>query len=387
DTSASTSVTDAPFSGLVICVSGLSKDNDNVELTEARKQVMEGTLRLGVKLDELPYTVWTTPTPREWDKDACVSINQKQKQKQFPQNQLHSDINKVSGHSIFIDLDVSAQLRCKVVDVATREGAVLVDQWFVGCGASYVVCEGSSIQRYLGHCDNIVSPMWVLKTSKERYMQRFVGLSADLARYVGAMLENLQHVTARQDACKENCNDHIPICDRSKLSQEERLQVANLAKCGIRSRRARRLQSCQVPLRPINPSSLLDSICWSISEPTSRASVYADSLTSKKNFEMHKHGLSVGGDHVESEASFSNLLRPLTESEENELVFKNHFITILYPVDRFAELGPSSRTYFSDAGFTCLQLLEFIYAFYQASIAASFSSVDSGHDRDIAAPQ
>lgn len=41
--------------------------------------------------------------------------------------------------------------------MATREGAVLVDQWFVGCGASYVVCEGSSIQRYLGHSDNIVS--------------------------------------------------------------------------------------------------------------------------------------------------------------------------------------------------------------------------------------
>lgn len=41
--------------------------------------------------------------------------------------------------------------------MAAREGAVLVDQWFVGCGASYVVCEGSSTQRYLGHSDNIVS--------------------------------------------------------------------------------------------------------------------------------------------------------------------------------------------------------------------------------------
>ncbi|XP_021762164.1 uncharacterized protein LOC110726928 isoform X3 [Chenopodium quinoa] len=357
DTSASTftSVTDAPFSGLVICVSGLSK--------EARKQVMEATERLGgkyspnlhpncthllvqsleghkfehalnhthlfvvtlgwfidsvnnhVKLDELPYTVCSIPR----DRDACVSIsqNQNQNRNQFRHNQLHSgsgDINKVShlfGHSIYIDLGVSAQLRCKVVDVATREGAVLVDQWFVGCGASYVVCEGSSIQIYLGHCDNIISPMWVLKTSKERSMQRFVGLSADLARYVGAMLENLQQVTARQEACKEKCNEHTPICDR--LSQEERMQAANLAKCSIRNRRARRLQSCQVPLRPINPSSLLDSICWSISEPTSRASVYADSLTSKNDFEMQKYGLSVGGDHVESEASFSNLLRPLTE--------------------------------------------------------------------------
>lgn len=41
--------------------------------------------------------------------------------------------------------------------MAAREGAVLVDRWFVGCGASYVVCEESSIQRYLGHSDYIVS--------------------------------------------------------------------------------------------------------------------------------------------------------------------------------------------------------------------------------------
>ena len=57
-------------------------------------------------------------------------------------------------------------------------------------------------------------------------------------------------------------------------------------------------------------------------------------------------------------------------SEKNAQVFKNHFLTILYPVDRFSELGPCSRTYFSDTGFTCLQILEFIYVFYQVSIIA-----------------
>lgn len=55
-------------------------------------------------------------------------------------------------------------------------------------------------------------------------------------------------------------------------------------------------------------------------------------------------------------------------SEKSELIFKNHFLTILFPVDRFVELGPSSRTFFSDNGFTCLQVLNHIYAFYQVRL-------------------
>lgn len=49
------------------------------------------------------------------------------------------------------------------------------------------------------------------------------------------------------------------------------------------------------------------------------------------------------------------------------MVFKNNFLTILFPVDRFSEMGPSSRTYFSNNGFTCLQILDYIYAFYQVA--------------------
>ena len=73
------------------------------------------------------------------------------------------------------------------------------------------------------------------------------------------------------------------------------------------------LQLCQIPLRPINPSSLLDSVCWTVSEPTSRAAVYADSAISRNDFETDQQAISVKGDCAESEASFSNLLRPLTE--------------------------------------------------------------------------
>jgi len=52
-------------------------------------------------------------------------------------------------------------------------------------------------------------------------------------------------------------------------------------------------------------------------------------------------------------------------SEKTEVIFKDSFLTILYPADRFSEMGPSSRTYFSDSGFTCLQILDYIYRFYQ----------------------
>ena len=44
---------------------------------------------------------------------------------------------------------------------------------------------------------------------------------------------------------------------------------------------------------------------------------------------------------------------------------KSHFLTILFPIDRFGELGPSARTFFSDGGFMCLQVLDMIYNFYQ----------------------
>lgn len=52
-------------------------------------------------------------------------------------------------------------------------------------------------------------------------------------------------------------------------------------------------------------------------------------------------------------------------SEKAELILKNNFVTILFPVDRFSEMGPCSRTFFNEKGFTCLQVLDYIYAFYQ----------------------
>lgn len=45
----------------------------------------------------------------------------------------------------------------QVVEATTREGAAFVDHWFIGCGATHVVCEGPSILRYIGHTNNLVT--------------------------------------------------------------------------------------------------------------------------------------------------------------------------------------------------------------------------------------
>lgn len=67
-------------------------------------------------------------------------------------------------------------------------------------------------------------------------------------------------------------------------------------------------------MRPITPSSLLDSICWSISEPTSTASIYMDS-SSVEDASLQNTSVFYDAkeDGKESEFSFVNLSRPLKE--------------------------------------------------------------------------
>lgn len=78
------------------------------------------------------------------------------------------------------------------------------------------------------------------------------------------------------------------------------------------------LQTCQNPIRPLTPSSLLDSICWSISEPSSSASIYTDSFSSEGVSEHHTpEFFDATGDDKESEASFANLTRPLSERSDH----------------------------------------------------------------------
>ncbi|KAK3032205.1 hypothetical protein RJ639_036135 [Escallonia herrerae] len=285
----------------------------------------------------------------------------------------------LAGHSLYIDVDVPAELRSKVVEAASREGATLVDQWFFGRNISHVVCEGPSVRKYLGYSSNIVTPLWVVKTAKELHLRRLVHISADLARQLGTMLDNVQNGNYGQ------VDSHHPLSYlddngsrdasnvRIKASHEERQKIAKLAKDGVRKRRSRymQFQKCHTPILPITSGSLLETICWSISEPTSSASLYTHSFSSGDTSEHHTSiFFDAKGDEKDSDTSFVNLSRPLTESEKTELILRNHYLTILFPLDRFAEMGPCSRTFFSNTGFTCLQVLDFVYAFYQENMSA-----------------
>ncbi|XP_020595258.1 uncharacterized protein LOC110035364, partial [Phalaenopsis equestris] len=117
-----------------------------------------------------------------------------------------------------------------------------------------------------------------------------------------------------------------------------------------------------MPLHPITPNSLLESVCWSVSEPTFSASIFTES---SEIDDANSVFYDARGDGRDSEASIESCSRVLRESERSEVIFRNHFLTILFPVDRFGELGPSSRAFFSDGGFTRLQVLDHIYNFYQ----------------------
>ncbi|XP_019417694.1 PREDICTED: uncharacterized protein LOC109328603 isoform X2 [Lupinus angustifolius] len=408
----------APFAGLVICVTGLSK--------EARNQVMEATQRLGgqyspnlhpqcthlvvqsfggrkfdhalkhgaknglfivtlgwfvdsvrknVRLSESHYSVKSYgDNSMRLDEKSCLPAkihetkhaNNVEEFQRFSgrESNRNSDLT-LSGCSIYVDPGISCELRSKVVESASREGASLVEQWFVGCNVSHVVTEGTSIQKYLGYSSNLITPLWILKTAKEKYVQRLVHLSADLARQVGLMLVDNNGISGKE-VIKQKVHGDL-LGDENEVSYKERQQIVNSAKIGVRNRRGRRMQT---PIRPITPNNLLDCICWSISEPTSSASIYTDS----SSVEDRTHNptstfFDAKEDGKDSEASFSNSTRPLTESEKSELIFKNHFLTILFPIDRFAEMGPSSRTFFSNDGFTCLQVLDYIHTFYQENIS------------------
>ncbi|KAI4377507.1 hypothetical protein MLD38_015118 [Melastoma candidum] len=412
----------APFSGLVICVTGLSK--------EARKQVMEATGRLGgkyspdlhpqcthlvvqsfggrkfehalkhgsknglfivtlgwfvesvkrnVRLNELSYSVKDLQNDVNGMDElsriaSSVTVAENSCLPSGIYNQKKPEIsgggNKIlSGRAIYVDSDISSDVRIKVVQTAIKEGATLANKWFAGCSVTDVVSEGMAARRYLGHCNNLITPLWLLKTAKENEAQRLVHLSVDLARQLGTLLDKCQ-IDDSDEAMKENGNIVRDLQSySSKLSHEERQRIVEFAKNGVRNRRGRKMQTCQTPMRPITPSTLLDSICWSVSDPTSTACIYTDSRSSDDG--RPSVFFDAKTDSKESEASFANLTCPLTESEKSELVFKQHFLTILFPVDRFSEMGPSSRTFFGQKGFTCLNVLDHIYKFYQENMSAA----------------
>ncbi|KAI3514032.1 hypothetical protein L1887_12348 [Cichorium endivia] len=314
------SASNSPFSGLVICVTGLSK----VRLNESL---------YGVKSFGENYMA-KDDLNRIGNGNSCLPIAMVENVKQsnlIQRSRLHSLEEKkrsgsmFSGQTVYVDPDVSAEIRNKVVEAVREEGGLVMNEWSVGQNATRVICESSSVEKYLGHANNLVTPLWVLKTVKEARLQKLVHLSADLARHVGMSLRNVPGGKDRKGG--------------------------------------------QTTIKPLNPNILLDSINWIMSETSSTAYICSDS----SSIDDAKASVLVdaNGSLKELGACFVNLLQPLSEREKSKMIFENHFITILFPVDRFGEIGPCSRTFFSNTGFTCSQLLDHVHTFYQENMSTS----------------
>ncbi|CAL5081639.1 unnamed protein product [Urochloa decumbens] len=323
--------------------------------------------RVGVPVDEkscLPPIIF---------QDKACSDTTREPPLQTPRNETGGDELVFEDDTIYVDPGISGEMKKKISDAATREGAKLLEHWFIGCPATYVVCEDASIKRYVGHSDNIVTPLWILKTVKEKNLQRLVHLSSDLARHVAMVLQNVQTSEEnRKLGSVPSMNSSGRPSTQEEIDEvhQERQKFVEVAKKEVRDRRARRMQSCEVPIHRITPATLLDSICWTISEPTSSASIYTDSAWSDDaNEQQSTTYFDANGDARDPDQPSDIFNRPLKESEQSELIFKNHFLTILFPIDRFGELGPSSRTFYNSGGFTCIQVLDHIYNFYQENMS------------------
>jgi len=210
---------------------------------------------------------------------------------------------------------------------------------------------------------------------KEKNLQRLVHLSSDLARHVAVVLQNVRTSGEnRKPGSVPSMNSSGRPSTQEEIDEihQEKQKFVEVAKKEVRDRRARRMQSCEVPIHPITPATLLDSICWTISEPTSSASIYMDSSWSDDaNEQQGTTYFDANGDVRDPDQPTDNFSRPLKESERSELIFKNHFLTILFPIDRFGELGPSSKTFYNNGGFTRIQVLDHIYNFYQENMSTN----------------
>ncbi|KAM0848917.1 hypothetical protein ACQ4PT_054066 [Festuca glaucescens] len=182
--------TGGPFAGLVVCVTGLSKVRLDESLYSIRN-IGENGRPLGEfnRLVGAPVSENSCLPPMVFQDKACSDTTQKHRLQAHREEPEH-DVFVFTNHTIYIDPGLSGEMKKKISDAATKEGAKLLDHWFIGCHATYVVCEDISVKRYVGHSDNIVTPLWILKTVKEKNLQRLVHLSSDLARQVAVVLEN-----------------------------------------------------------------------------------------------------------------------------------------------------------------------------------------------------
>uniref|UniRef100_A0A453KUD5 BRCT domain-containing protein n=1 Tax=Aegilops tauschii subsp. strangulata TaxID=200361 RepID=A0A453KUD5_AEGTS len=239
-----------PRNGLFVVTLGWFVDcvRRNMRLDESLysiKNIGENGLLLGEsnRLVGLPVNEKSCLPPMIFQDKACSDTTHK-RQLQAHREEPEDDVFVFTNDTIYIDPGISGEMKKKISDAATSEDAKLLDHWFIGCHATYVVCEDASVKRYVGHSDNIVTPFWILKTVKEKNLQRLVHLSSDLARHVAVVLENFH--TSRENTKLGSVpslnSSELPTQGEIDETHQERQKFVEAAKKDIRDRRVRRMQ-------------------------------------------------------------------------------------------------------------------------------------------------
>ncbi|CAM6047430.1 unnamed protein product [Sphagnum compactum] len=426
-----------PFAGLVICVTGLSK--------EARKQVQIMTERMGghcsgrkfeyalrhglhrgllvvtlpwflnsakhyERLDETLYIVqkchtngsasaeifsdtiatssWQNsclPASREVGNSLCLqpNVHSVSKGTGLLKNTLSTPnhvpaMYNLAGTRLYVDPDLPSEVQDKVQEAAESCGATCVEIWSKKNNATHVVCESTALPKYIGLNLHLVSPMWVMSVQGGCPL-RCVQYSADLARNIADL------VLSGKSKSRHSHNEMHPYLrpgneQTAEARVQDRQEKATFAKAGVRRRRIH-MQPCRTLPRMITPLSLLESICWVITDSPSTAQVYINSRARPDNGPVteemqdnehhHSHDQDCCTQDHEHLGGISEefYAQPLSEREKQEIVFRGAFLTILFPIDRFVELGPSSRTFFSEEGFSREKILELVFTFYQAYLS------------------
>ncbi|KAJ7527411.1 hypothetical protein O6H91_16G053200 [Diphasiastrum complanatum] len=359
----------------------LNSAKRNERLDESRYSAEHAFVNAGTFLERLPEAITirgTSSSSLQVTHNEGKPISLAQSPTQF-HSKLEGDKKKISsltGFKFYLDPDISRDLKHEVHEAATQEGATFTDDWYLGCGATHVLCEGTSLMKY---------PWWLLKTVKEG-SQHVVQFSSDLARHLAFLLDHAHSsflIQVEDDSQAPSVQSRCSLAGEDLQAQiQERKKIVNSAKTGVRRRHGAHMQPCRSLPRPITPSSLLETVCWLVSKPTSKAQLYLDSSTDaylgngtpKTNerasalWDIYENGAGCDA----SSSAFSDTeayTRPMRISEKLETVYKGVFLTILYPIDQNNEMGLSSKIYFSEEGFTRQNLLDCVYAFYQGHLS------------------
>lgn len=92
------------------------------------------------------------------------------------------------GYCFFIDPEVSAKLLEQLRASIDTAGGSICPQWFIGCKATHLVCEGSTLRKYVGRAANVVTPLWVLRSVERGSLLKSVQFSVDMGRHLATLL-------------------------------------------------------------------------------------------------------------------------------------------------------------------------------------------------------